>query len=292
MIRQYYTNFMNIPPEHATLKNSKVVIVPFGYEATTTYKTGTKDGPDAIISASKQVELYDCELECEPYEAGIATIAQLEMDRKDYYKPIKQLKSQTAKLIKMGKFPIILGGEHSLSFGPIAAFAQAYPDLVVLHIDAHADLRDEFEGTIYSHAAVMRRVIDVAPLVQLFIRNISKDEAEFVKTTDRTKIFYDHDYRAKKWGVSDVIKALGNRPVYLSIDVDGFSPEVIPATGTPEPGGASWHDVLDILREVFKTKNVVGADIVELAPMAGSIYSDFTIAKLAYKLVGYKYFLK
>lgn len=288
----HYANFLNIPKEYSSLSKSKVVIIPFPYEATTSYRTGTKEGPAAIIAASAQIEAYDNELHAHTYEVGIATVKEVELDRTTYQKPLKQLKSMVSKVLKNDQFPITLGGEHTLSVGAVEAMVEKYPDLVVLDFDAHADLRDEFEGTRYSHACGMRRISDLCPLVQLFMRNVSQGEWEFIKTSGKTKIFWDQDYHSGKWNVKDVLNALGDRPVYISFDVDCFSPGVIPGTGTPEPGGPDWYQVLDILREVFRTRNVVGADVVELLPLGGQVISEFTAAKLVYKMIGYKYFLK
>ncbi len=288
----HYANFLNIPKEHSSLNKSRVVIIPFPYEATTSYRTGTKEGPAAIIAASAQIEPYDNELHVHTYEVGIATVKEVELDRTTYQKPLKQLKSMVSKVLKNDQFPITLGGEHTLSVGAVEAMVEKYSDLVVLDFDAHADLRDEFEGTRYSHACGMRRISDIAPLVQLFIRNVSQGEHEFIKSSGKTQIFWDQDYHAGKWNTKEVLAALGDRPVYISFDVDCFAPGVIPGTGTPEPGGPDWYQVLDILREVFRTKNVVGADLVELLPLGGQVISEFTAAKLVYKMIGYKYFLK
>lgn len=288
----HYANFLNIPEELSSLKKAKVVIIPFPYEATTSYGTGTKNGPAAIIAASSQIELYDNELHVDTSQIGIATVKEVVLDRTSYQKPIQQIRSMVAKVLKNGQFPITLGGEHTLSLGPVEALTEKYPDLIVLDFDAHADLRDEYEGTPYSHACGMRRISEIAPLVQLFIRNVSEGELAFIKSSGKTQIFWDQDFHAGRWDVREVLEALGDRPVYISFDVDCFSPAVIPGTGTPEPGGPGWYQVLDILREVFRTKNVVGADVVELSPLGGQVISEFTAAKLVYKMIGYKYFLK
>jgi agmatinase len=283
-------NFLNLPPEDSDIENAKVVVIPFPYEATTSYRGGTKEGPAAILTASAQVELYDDELDWNPYEVGVATTATIWPTRESYEAALQQIGDVTAAALDKGLFPIVLGGEHAISLGPVRATLEKYPDLAVLQIDAHADLRQEYEETIYSHASAMARLVDLGcPLVQVGIRNISEGEMKWWREKKPSTIFWARDYCRGKHSVEEVLDALGDRPVYLTIDLDGLDPSVIPGTGTPEPGGLSWYQALDLLRPLLERKNVVGCDILELSPIAGENVSEFAAAKLIYKIIGYKY---
>jgi agmatinase len=283
-------NFLNLPPEDSDIASAKVVVIPFPYEATTSYRGGTKEGPAAILTASAQVELYDDELDWNPYEVGVATTATIWPTRESYEAALQQIGDVTAAALDKGLFPIVLGGEHAISLGPVRATLEKYPDLAVLQIDAHADLRQEYEETIYSHASAMARLVDLGcPLVQVGIRNISEGEMKWWREKKPSTIFWARDYCRGKHSVEEVLDALGDRPVYLTIDLDGLDPSVIPGTGTPEPGGLSWYQALDLLRPLLERKNVVGCDILELSPIAGENVSEFAAAKLIYKIIGYKY---
>lgn len=283
-------NFLNLPPEDSDIESAKVVVIPFPYEATTSYRGGTKEGPAAILTASAQVELYDDELDWNPYEVGVATTATVWPTRESYEAALQQIGDVTAAALDKGLFPIVLGGEHAISLGPVRATLEKYPDLAVLQIDAHADLRQEYEETIYSHASAMARLVDLGcPLVQVGIRNISEGEMKWWREKKPSTIFWARDYCRGKHTVEEVLDALGDRPVYLTIDLDGLDPSVIPGTGTPEPGGLSWYQALDLLRPLLERKNVVGCDILELSPIAGENVSEFAAAKLIYKIIGYKY---
>lgn len=283
-------NFGNLPDEDCAIENAKAIVIPFPYESTTSYRGGTKEGPLAILQASAQVELYDDELDWSPYEAGIATSQVLWPTRGDYASTLKQIEDATAEAYDRGLFPIVLGGEHAISYGPVKATRDRYPDLAVLQIDAHADLRQSYEETPYSHASAMARVVDLdVKLVQVGIRNISAEEMAWWREKKPSTIFWARDYVTGKHTVQEVLDALGDRPVYLTIDVDGLDPSVVPGTGTPEPGGLSWYQTLDLMRGLFAQKNVVGCDVVELAPIGGENVSEFAVAKLIYKLIGYKF---
>lgn len=291
-----FKNFLNIGPKYSQFDKSKAVIVPFGYEASTTYKKGTKNGSKAIISVSSQVELFDEELEKEVYkETGICTIPELKYKTgSDFYLP---LADKTAEVIALKKFPVILGGEHTISFGGIMGAKKIYKSFSVLHFDAHSDLRDSYEGDKFSHACVLRRVLElkeVKNLVQAGIRNISNEKKEgaefdfYKKNQDRIKIFWAKD--KEKWEIEDILQSL-EKDVYLTFDVDAFDPSIMPSTGTPEPGGLYWDEVLKILKQVFLKKNVIAADVVELCPIKDFPSPDFMIAKLIYKIIGYKFLL-
>jgi agmatinase len=210
--------------------------------------------------------------------------------RVDYETPLKQIEEVTAKALERGLFPIVLGGEHAISLGPVRATKAKYPDLAVLQIDAHADLRQEYEETIYSHASAMCRLVDLGvPLVQVGVRNISAEEMAWWREKQPSTIFWARDYCRGRHGVDEVLAALGDRPVYLTIDLDGLDPAIMPGVGTPEPGGLGWYETLDLIRALCERKNVVACDVVELAPIAGENVSEFAAAKLIYKIIGYKF---
>lgn len=284
-------NFGALAPEDSNIDTAKVVIVPMPYEGTTSYRGGTKDGPMAILMASRQVELYDDELDAEPYTVGIATLPEIVPSRRDYQAPVEQVYEAVRDILARNQFPIVLGGEHSISAGSIRATHEKYQDLSVLQIDAHADLRDAYEDTPQSHASVMRRICEMKiPLTQVGIRNISSEEMAFWREEKPSTIFWARDLRPGRFDAKKIVETLGPR-VFLTIDIDGLDPTLVPATGTPEPGGLGWYDVLDLLRELFSARDVVAADLLELAPIPGFVAPDFLCAKLIYKIIGYKYFL-
>jgi agmatinase len=267
---------------------ARAVVVPFGLEASVSYGAGTAAGPAAIIAASRQVELYDDELASEPcLEYGVATLrapkiaAPLEA-------ALDQLAGLVGTVLAEKKFPLVLGGEHALTAGAIRPFAARHKDLVVLQFDAHADLRDGYQGERYSHASAMRRVLDHAgvSVVSVGIRAISREEVAFAAANrDRIAIHWARD-RAR-WDIEEIVAPLKGRPVYVSFDIDALDASVMPATGTPTPGGLSYDQALAILRRGCEVGEVVGADLVELAPIAGLHACDYTAAALAYKLLSY-----
>jgi len=272
-----------VPPERA-----KAVIIPFGCEQTVSYGIGTAKGPAAIISASHQVELFDEEFWAEPvYEYGVATLKAFAI-KKPMSKAIAQLEGIVAKVVGEGKFPLTLGGEHGLSPGAIKAVLKKYPKLSILHFDAHADLRDGYGKHFYSHAAAVRRMLELGDIriVSCGIRNISKGEIPYLEANrERIHIFWGKDrssYNPKK-----MIDLLQDRPVYLSFDVDGFDSSLMSATGTPEPGGLFWEDVMAIIREAGRRSRIIGADVVELAPSKANHAPDFLTAKLCYKILSW-----
>jgi len=268
------------PEESRKYKGANVVVVPVPYEKTTSYGKGTVNGPLAICEASEQVELYDEELCFSPCDFGIATMPPVE--------DLTELERVTDKIVVDKKIPIILGGEHAISAAPIRACKKHYKDLSVVHFDAHADLRDEYEGTKLNHACVMRRVFEAGvPFVQIGIRNHSAEEAEFLKSSGCHKPFYAHEIQDSFNWIDRAINLLGSH-VYISFDVDAFDPSVIPSTGTPEPGGLNWYQVVTFFKKLSEEREIVGADFVELAPIANLHAPDFAIAKLIYKLIGYR----
>jgi len=268
-----------------------VTVVPFGLEASVSYGGGTALGPQAILEASHQVELFDEELWREAVrDFDLETLAPVDIAR-DIPAALAQLEAIVAGILDAGRFPLVLGGEHSLTPGAIRPFLERYEDLVILQFDAHADLRDGYEGEPYSHAAAMRRCLD-APnvgLVSVGIRNISAGEVPFLEANrNRIEIFWAKD-RAR-WTSVDIAAAVAGRPVYLTFDLDGFDGSVMPATGTPEPGGLFWPETIAIIRAACRSaREIVGADIVELAPAPGLHACDFLAAKLAYKILSYRF---
>ena len=271
----------------------KSVVIPFGLEKTVSYGGGTKNGPKEIIKASHQVELYDEELNCEPFKViGVKTIKPFKIN-KNINKALKQISLLNQKLIEKNLFPLTLGGEHSITAGCIEPFVKSYKNVTILQFDAHADLRNSYNNQKYSHASAMRRCLDFknVDLISIGIRNISKEEIPFLKKNDsRIKIFWAKDQ--KKWNLKYFKRLIKNKNVYLTFDVDGLDSSIMPATGTPEPGGLFWYETLSLIKTTFKNANVIGADINELAPIKGFNSYNFLVAKLAYKILAYKFFLK
>ncbi|MGH7596523.1 MAG: agmatinase [bacterium] len=282
-------NFLGLEPNLSNYNNARVAILPLPYEATTSYGSGTKRGPAAIIKASQQVEFFDEELNLEPCQVGIATTKAPAFGKAGGAQAVKKIAASCRALLNDGKFVIGLGGEHTVTPGMVQAMYERYPDLWVIQLDAHSDLRDEYAGSPYSHACAMARVVELCPLVGLGIRSGIAGERERLKPPSR--VYYAHEMRqmgAARW-MEEVFNLVGPR-VYLTIDLDFFNPAEMPAVGTPEPGGFGWYEALDFLRELFSRREVVGGDIVELMPLRGIPAADFWAARLAYKLIAYKFF--
>ena len=271
----------------------KVVVVPFGLEKTVSYGSGTKNGPKEIIKASHQVELYDEELHCEPYKKiGIKTLKPFRIDS-NIKKALKKISNTNEEILKKKLFPITLGGEHSITPGCIAPFVKKYKKLCLLHFDAHADLRQSYNGKKFSHASAIRRCLDYknVSVISFGIRNISQSEILYLKkNSSRIKIFWAKD--KVKWDLNKFKKMIKNKTVYLTFDVDGLDSSIMPATGTPEPGGLFWDETLNIIKIAAKNSKIVGADINELSPIKGFNSYNFLVAKLAYKILSYKFFFK
>ena len=276
--------------DNKTKFNEKVVVVPFGLEKTVSYGGGTKNGPKEIIKASHQVELYDEELNYEPYKKiGIKTLKPFKID-KNINKALKKISLINENILKKKKFPLVLGGEHSITPGCIIPFTKKFKNICLLHFDAHADLRESYLGERYSHASAIRRCLDYknVSLISFGIRNISEGEIPFLKkNSKRINIFWAKD--KKKWNLNTFKKMIKNKTVYLTFDVDGFDSSIMPATGTPEPGGLFWNESLEIIKIAAKNSNIVGADINELSPIKGFNSYNFLVAKLAYKILAYKF---
>lgn len=279
-------NFAEIPDSFAGYDNSKVVILPFPYEKTTCYVKGTGKGPAAIIKASTEMELYDEELG-NIFEVGICTLEPLKINAKPEIM-VKVVSEQIKNMLHDNKFIVTLGGEHSITSGIVKGFKGKFNELSVLQIDAHADLREEFEGAKHSHACAMKRTMELCPIVQVGIRSLSYEESEFIKE-EKLKIFWARDIVDNDAWFNDAIAKL-TKNVYVTIDLDALDPSVIPSVGTPEPGGLSYYQLLRFLKKVCEKRNVVGFDVVELCPNENDISSDFTAARLVYKLIGYEFF--
>jgi agmatinase len=268
--------------------SARAVVVPFGLEASVSYGSGTAAGPAAILAASRQVELYDDELECEPVRSyGIATLREPTI-AKPIERALAQLEGVVDAVLDAGKFPLVLGGEHSLTAAPVRALARRHKDLAVLQLDAHADLRDGYQGEHYSHASAMRRALDNpdVSLVSAGIRAVSTEEVEFYRANrDRIAIHWAKDQA--RWDIAQMVAPLKGRPVYLTFDIDALDASEMPATGTPTPGGLSYWQALAILRRASHAGNVVGADLVELAPIQGLHAFNYTAAAIAYKMLSY-----
>ena len=268
----------------------KVVVVPFGLEKTVSYGGGTKNGPKEIIKASHQVELYDEELNCEPYKKiGIKTLKPFKIE-KNIKKALNKISRINQEILDKKLFPMTFGGEHSITPGCIAPFTRKYKDICLLHFDAHADLRESYNGEKFSHASAIRRCLDYpnVSIISFGIRNISESEVTFLrKNSSRINIFWAKD--KNKWNLSKFRKLIKNKTVYLTFDVDGFDSSIMPATGTPEPGGLFWDETLNIIKIAAKNSKIVGADINELSPIKGFNSYNFLVAKLAYKILSYKF---
>lgn len=288
-------NFLGIEDEFSSFDRSRVIVLPLPYEQTVSYGGGTENGPAAILEASHYVEFYDEETGREVFrELGIATLEPIVFEGKMQEADLDRIYETTKDLLRADKFVVSLGGEHTISQALIAAYAEKYPTLSVLQIDAHSDLRDEYLGNKFSHAAVMARVcefLDPRRLVQVGIRAQCIEEAQYIKEHSITTL-YAHEIRGGKY--TKVLKSWGDYAidrlsahVYVTFDVDGFDPSIMPSTGTPEPNGLYWHETMTLLRKLGERKTVVGCDIVELAPVSGVHHPDLSTAKLASKMINY-----
>ncbi|HEX7186334.1 MAG TPA: agmatinase [Thermoanaerobaculia bacterium] len=280
------TNFGLLEPEDCDYETSRIVVLPVPFERTTSYGKGTTAGPAAIIRASQAMELWDEELGTEPYRQGIATLSPFLPESFDMKEALAEIQAEAREHMEKGKFVVTLGGEHSLSQAPIQAAKETHGKIGVVQFDAHADLREEFEGTPYSHASVMKRVVDAGiPTLAVGIRSLSSPEAALVRRKD-LPVIWGHQLNRAAEMFLEMLASLPEK-IYLTFDVDYFDPSLVPATGTPEPGGGLWYPTLGLLRHLFQTKTVVSMDVVELAPIGGQPASDFLTSKLIYKCLGY-----
>ncbi|HKQ58700.1 MAG TPA: agmatinase, partial [Candidatus Eisenbacteria bacterium] len=276
-------NFGGLDDEHSALGAARAVVLPVPYDFTTTYQGGTRQGPRAIIDASRNMELWDDELGA-VYRSGIHTLPEVEAAAEGPAAMVDRVERAVAWILDQGKLPAMLGGEHSITAGAVRALAKRHRGLSVLQIDAHADMRDTYLGTPHSHACIMRRVRELVPATSVGIRSLGEDEAEYLDGHPQP-IWSVRKFRALQ-GRWDPILATLTDDVYVTFDLDGLDPAILPATGTPEPGGLDWYEAVDLLAAVAKHSRIVGFDVVELAPLAGQVASDFTAARLTYRLIG------
>jgi agmatinase len=277
-------NFGGIYPE-CSLRDAKFVVIPVPYDLTSTYQSGSRRGPAAIIEASTNMEVYDEELKKETYLAGIHTTLPVAIDARGPKNMINVVRKKISRIVGLNKIPVMLGGEHSITLGAVQAVIEKYPKLTVLQFDAHADLRDSYQGSLYNHACVARRISEICPLTQVGIRSMSKEEGEFLPQSKVKSYSADFVLDKKNWA-DTVCKDLSG-DVFITIDLDVFDPSIMPATGTPEPGGLYWKDILHLLKLVSSSRNIRGFDVVELAPLPGVVAPDFMAAKLIYRTMGY-----
>jgi len=277
-------NFGYLPPEFSNPENASIAIIPVLYDGTSTWLRGSDKGPMAIIEASANMELYDIDTDSEVYKKGIFTDKPIQgkFSPEDVLKAVRQ---RVQDHIESSRFVVVIGGEHSISIGAIEAHVAKYGQITVLQLDAHCDLRDEYNGSKYNHACTMARVRELCPILQVGIRSMDAGEKEFI---DEQKVFFAKDIYSHNDWVEKVNRRLSDK-VYITIDLDVFDPSIMPSTGTPEPGGLLWFDVLTLLKTVFDNKEVVGFDVVELCPDERNKAPDFMAAKLIYKLLSYKF---
>ena len=276
-------NFGGLEPEFSSLDRAGLVVLPVPYDLTTTYQGGARWGPRAILEASRNMELWDEELGA-TYRRGIHTLAELEPTAHGPEAMVERVEKAASWIFDQGKRPVILGGDHSITTGPVRAAARRFERLTVLQLDAHADMRDCYLDTPYSHACVMRRVRQIVPAASVGIRSLSEEEAELF---DREPIpmWSPRQLRALDGDWTPVLSALTEN-VYITFDVDALDPSILPATGTPEPGGLTWYEAVDLLRAVSEHSRIVGFDVVELSPLPGHVASDFLVARLTYRMMG------
>lgn len=280
--------FAGIEDEYASYEKARVVVLPVPLERTTTYARGTRKGPCAIIEASRNMETFDEELQVETYQKlGIATLEEMDTEEGSLEQVLANISTAVLGLLEEGKFPVVLGGEHSLTPACVSAAARKFKDLSVLQIDAHADLREAYQDNPNSHACALRRSLEICPAVQVGIRSLSSEEAVAIPTLP-TRIFWAQDIikRPTREWAEEVAQSLSPN-VYLTIDLDGLDPSIMPATGTPEPGGLTWEQVTGLLRAVARQRNIIGMDVVELLPTPGLHAAEFLAAKLIYRTLGY-----
>ncbi len=286
-------NFGGLTHEMLSAHPATFSVLPVPYDLTASYVSGTRNGPRAIIEASTHMELYDDELGRETWEAGIETLPSMEPTALGPGEMVKRVRAATEGILDAHRVPVILGGEHSVTLGAIQALLKRHPKLSVLQLDAHADMRDSYQDTPFNHACIARRISELCPVVQVGIRSLSTEEAEFLAS--EKKAGKKAATRIKTWYASECLKGLDwarvvkdlTDEVFITVDLDVFDPSIMPATGTPEPGGLGWYDALGVLRKAAGNRKIVGFDVVELCPLPGNVAPDFLAAKLVYKMMGY-----
>jgi len=277
--------FCGIPQEFTLIEKAGFVVIPVPYDLTTSYQPGSRRGPAAIVEASCQMELYDEELDRETYLRGIHTARPVEPSAAGPREMVETVRREISSILELGKIPVMLGGEHSISIGAVQAMKEARPGISVLHLDAHADMRESYQGTPFSHACVARRVSEMAPIVQVGIRSMSAEEASWLREQGRS-VICPGDLRGTSGCLERISRQL-TEDVYLTVDLDVLDPSVMPATGTPEPDGLTWAELLAVVREIAKRHVIRGFDVVELCPIPGMVAPDFATAKLVYRIMGY-----
>ena len=285
-VPRYWDTFLDTRQRSSSLEDARVVLIPVPYDSTTSYKTGARYGPKAIVTASRQLEDYDLELDRDISEVGIYTTAEIEPDVSGPEAMVRRTARVVRSFAAARKLIGVLGGEHTVTIGAVQALREFHADLSVLYLDAHADLRDEYMGSGWGHASVARRLHGVAPLVQVGVRSLSAGELAFIREESLPVLFWppateDMD-KVSSWALSNL-----SEHVYVSVDLDVFDPSIMAAVGTPEPGGMGWDQVTGLLKAVSETRRIVGFDVTELSPAEGPEACAFTAAKLTYKLIGY-----
>jgi len=281
-----HCSFLGLHSSESDYDSARAVLIPAPYDGTTTYRAGTREGPRAILSASRELEFFDEETRTEVFRQGIFTLEELPINVSAPREMVRAVREACEFVIGGGKLPVLLGGEHLLSLGMIEALAKKYPDLKILHLDAHSDLREEYQGSSYSNACIMRLAVEHASLVQVGIRALTREEHEFIDAREIPCFFaYRLHQDPSLW--KRIPEVLGDGNVYISIDLDAFDPSIMPAVGTPEPGGIGWYETLGMLKEVTGRANIVGFDIMELLPVPQNPPAEFFAARLLYKLLSY-----
>ena len=281
-----WQTFLDTPPEEHDYESARFVVIPVPYDGTTSFRTGSRYGPAAIIDASRHLEDFDVELGCDPSASGIYTLPEVTPDASGPAQVVEQVRRVVADALEGAKTPVLIGGEHSLALGAVKACAEYYDDLSVLYLDAHADLRDSYMGTELGHATVARRIAETCPIVEVGVRSISEEEFGFSQRDPRVEVhFWPTDGSEQE--LHDSVCGQLSRNVYLSIDLDVMDPSIMPAVGTPEPGGMTWWDTVRLIRRVSRESRIVGFDVLELSPEEGPVACSSTAARLAYKIMGY-----
>ena len=281
-----WQTFLDTPPEEHDYDSARFVVIPVPYDGTTSFRTGSRYGPAAIIDASRHLEDFDVELRCDPSASGIYTMPEVTPDASGPAQVVEQVRRAVTDVLKSAKTPVLIGGEHSLALGAVRACAEKYEDLSVLYLDAHADLRDSYMGTELGHATVARRISETCPIVEVGVRSISDEEFRFAQSEPGVDIhFWPTDRNELEF--HDVVCGQLSQNVYLSIDLDVLDPSIMPAVGTPEPGGMTWWDTIRLIREVSRKSRIVGFDVLELSPEEGPVACSSTAARLTHKVMGY-----
>lgn len=281
-----WQTFLDTPPEEHDYESAHFVVIPVPYDGTTSFRTGSRYGPAAIIDASRHLEDFDVELGCDPSASGIYTLPEMTPDASGPGRVVEQVRKAVADTLRSDKTPVLIGGEHTLALGAVKACSDSYEDLSVLYLDAHADLRNSYMGSELGHATVARRISETCPIVQVGVRSISEEEFEFAQSEPDVKVHFWPTGR-DELDLHDVVCGQLSRHVYLSIDLDVLDPSIMPAVGTPEPGGMSWWDTIRLIREVSRRSRIVGFDVLELSPEEGPVACSSTAARLTYKVMGY-----